>query len=531
LKNITILLLNLLICSIALGQTITERLILTDKSKDSLYLNARHKFFDNDGYYCFVTKLDNKEYFITQTDTIGGFGSIQSTYGNGGEMLYIRPYSVQRGNPWYYQNAQGVKVYGSAVGELRSYNASNTRENMAVTTATNDSVYYYINGKLVSSIHIRDADNFYIRESDWCAFSENGHAIYFIKRDSSYLLYANGKLIDSSGFRYTQLAINDSGYYIFAKGNKPQQKIGRYDYMFFIHSKDTTLGYARTVWNYELKNTGAYYYSGDDNGSYYIAINDMLYKGMDYVTNITLIDRKTYLYTFGEQGQSKINAGGKIYTYSFDEIRYPALDKKGNFTCYGLKDYYLYKYINGKQTERPISNYGVRATPLYISPEGASLHYFKTDDSIYLYKDDQLLFRPISKNSGLKVTQFKDIFLTKFIKGQSQNCNSLFYMEYDSIGYWVFNGLFSKPMIPVRQNYPSDTVRLGEIIAGRFDDNGFFSIQRTGISKYLVNLNNKVYKEVDNIDTILYDDYFFDGRELIFYATKGLSFYQFKLTL
>jgi len=529
LKNTTILFFTFLTCVTSYCQTISERLIITD-TKDSVYLHSDKTSFDRNGNYCFTIIENGDEYFITPNDKIGGYKFIGSTYGIGGEINYTNSYSDPADKPFYYKNGKGTKVYGTAIGKIEGYQTSNTRENIAIVTTLKDSVFYYINGKKVLS-SIKDSKKHYITEDDWVSFSENGNTIYFIKRDDLYFLYVNDRLIESSKFEYTQLAINDSGTYVFAKGKRPEQKIDTYDYMFFIHSMDSVLGHVRTVWDYELKENGAYYYSGEDNGPYYIAINDKLYKNINNISNITLLDKNTFMYTYAEEGTTKINVSDKIYTHDFEKIFHPSLDTKGNFAFYGLKDYYLFKYINGKKEDKPISDYSVRATPLYISPKGESIHYFKTDDLIYIYQDDKLLFKPISKKNSFQVLSHKEILPNNFVRGKSENGNSLFYIEFDSTGYLVFNGVFSKPTIPVKARSYSEAGSIGEIVAGEYNDHGFFAIQKIGSSKYLLNINNQIYKEIDTVDLIFEKDCFFNGKELIFYGVKGLSFYQFKLTL
>lgn len=488
------------------------------------------KTFDKIGNYCFVIKQNNMEYFVTQNSKIGGFKFIGSTYGTSGYICYTHLKSDPKDKTFFYKNEKGTKIYGNAKGEIQDYQTSNTKENIAIVTSLNDSIYYYFNGKLANQIK-RDSKRYYGIEKDWIAFSENGNTIYYLSQNNGYNLYVNDSLIDSSKFRYTQLAINDKGNYIFAKGKEPDQIIGKYNYMFFIHSQDTVLDYVRTVWNYDLKENGAYYYSGDDNGPFYIAINDKLHKGLKSISNITLIDKNNFIYTYSEGGKMKINVSNKIYTYNIEDIIYPTLDKEGNFAFYGIKKYYLFKYINGKKEDRPISKYGIRATPLYISPKGESIHYFKTDDSIYIYRDEKLIFRPISKKSNFLVCPHEKILPNYSVSNKAENGNSLFYIEFDSSGYLVFNGIFSKPMIPVKKNSYTETKTIGEIIAGEFTDNGFFAIQKTGNSKYLINLNNTIYKEIEDVDVIFEDNYFFTGKELIFYGVKGLSIYQFKLVI
>ena len=44
------------------------------------------------------------------------------------------------------------------------------------------------------------------------------------------------------------------------------------------------------------------------------------------------------------------------------------------------------------------------------------------------------------------------------------------------------------------------TKNKGEIVAGEFNDYGFFSIQNTGDRKYHVNVNNKVYEELPIVE-------------------------------
>lgn len=529
LKKGIIVLISLLTCLVTYGQTLTKRLILTD-TKDSSFFYSSEIAFDRLGNYCFLSKNGELEYFVKNDDTIGGFKFIGSISGNGGGISHTNSGSDSQEKPFYYKNASGTKVYGTAIGKIEDYQTSNTKENIAIVTTLKNTAYYYINGKQVSQ-NVKDPKKDYGLEKDWVAFSENGNVIYYLKKGDFYCLFVNDKLIDSSEFSYTQLAINNRGIYIYAKGKEPKKPIGKYNYMFFVHSIDTVLGYVRTVWDYELKENGAYYYSGDDNGPYYIAINDKLYKNINSISNLKLVDKNTYLYSFEEDNKNKINVNGKIYTHDFDKIFNPTLDKQGNFALYGMKGYYLYKFINGKKEEKPISKYGVRPTPLYISTKGEAIHYFKTDDSIYLYQDEKLIFDPLPKNSGFLIEPYTDFLPYSFVRGKTENENSLFYLQYNQQGYFVFNGKFSRPMLPVKQRGYAKDQEQGAIVEGEFNSNGFFTIQKTDKRKYLITVNNEIYQELEEIDYIIRDNYFFDEKELIFYGVKDMSIYQFKLSL
>jgi len=522
-KKLTIVLIVFFISLNLYGQTITELHILTD-TQDSLFFKSRNVAFDRSGNYCFDIKKNRQEYFVTNNDTIGGFKFIGSTFGRGGNINYTYSSDPQN-KPYYYKNAYGTKIYGPAIGKIEDFQTSGTRENLSIVTILNDTVYYYINGKLLAK-NRKDPKIHYSIKDDWVAFSENGNVIYYIEQDSVYNLYVNSKLIDSSKFEYTQLAINNNGAYIFAKGERPEKPIGKYNYMFFIHSTDTILGYVRTVWDYILKENGAYYYSGDDNGPYYIAINNKLYKGIKPISNIILIDKDNYFYSFEEKGENKINVNGKIYSHDFEQIFFPTLDKLGNFAFFGQKDYYMYKFINGEKVKDPLSKYNVRAIPLYISPKGESIHFFSTEDSTYLYRNDSLVFQPISNNTNFKIIPHQEILPTNFLKNEAENGNSLFYLEYEQQGYFVFNGKLSKPLMPVKYNNQK-----GSIVAGIFNENGFFVFQKIDEKKFLININNETYKELYGVDYLINDNYFFDDKVLIFYGVKGYSFYQYKIDL
>jgi len=512
------------------GRELKERVILTD-SQDSLYLKSYNISFDRNGNYCIVIEKEGQDYFVTNNDTIGGFRYVGSRSGVYGTIITSSSPSNLDDNFFYYKNSKGTKIYGPAIGRIHSYQTSNTRENIALNSAYKDSVYYYINNELVNRVHNEQVEKFYITNSDWVSFSPNGNVIYFLNKESIFKLFVNEKLIDSSKFRFTQLAINNTGNFIFAKGEEPEHPMNDYNYKFYINTIDTNLGYVRTVWDYELKDDGAYYYSGDDNGPDYIAINDKLHRNIETVSNINLIDKNTYLYTFEENGKSKINVNGRIYSHDFEEVFYPSLDKNGNFAFFGMRDYYLYKYVSGQEITKPLSEFGVRATPLYMSPKGESIHYFKTDDSIYLYRDENLVFKQSLKTSDFITKEYNEFLPYNYIRGKTEGMNSLFYLEYNQDGYLVYNGNFSNPLTPIKNRNYSKEKKNGAVVIGELNDNGFFAIQKTGERKFLLIINNEIYKEINGIDYIVRDSFFFEENRLIFYAVKNYSFYQYTMEL
>lgn len=533
-------LIGLLSTDILHGQTLTERLILTDK-KYSTLLKAGSMQFDVNGDYLFEIEKKDNYYFISKS---GKSQAFKLDWGSS-----IARFKSKKNESQGFYKCSSTTLFGPVIGEdiayFRNPESANSKH-VAIPCLLKDSIAIYIDGELKlkidtfsnvqMTINSKKASPYaakkkHFESADWMSLSNNGNYIFTVENNLLYRLYVNGKQIDSSTGKFYQLKINDNGDYTYAKGRKPLPgENDKYNYMFFIHTKDTALGYVRTVWYCDLKENGAYYYCGDDNGPEYIAINNTVHKNLKSISNITLIDKENYLFTYKENGANKINVNGKTFNFPFEKIYYPSLDGNGNFSLYGLKDFFLYKFVNGKQDPDPISKYDVRATPIYISPTGVSLHYFKTDDSTYLYQDNKLLFPAFSNSKSFSVRPYSDIMPRDFVFGEANNGNSLCYIVIDTAGYLVYNGVFSKPMRPA-PNRSFEEKKIGEIVYGNFSDKGFFVIQKTAKNKFLININNTIYKEVDGIQKILEDSCYFDGKELVFFGIKGLSFYQYTLTL
>ena len=116
-------------------------------------MKAKATSFDKLGNYCFEVEINDSDYFYTNTDTIGAFKFIGSTFGNGGDIAYTNQYGDKEDKPWYFKNYNGTKIYGQVVGKQRRFMDGHTNQNMAITVTYNDSVYYYANDKLISKIH------------------------------------------------------------------------------------------------------------------------------------------------------------------------------------------------------------------------------------------------------------------------------------------------------------------------------------------------------------------------------------------
>ncbi|MBO6051773.1 MAG: hypothetical protein J6P65_07325 [Bacteroidales bacterium] len=525
--------------NVSFGQSLTERVLWADTSDtlDTFELKkiATDFSFDQDGNFSFFLKKGKDETAITNKELPGNLCYAGGGSRNNGAIQFLRLCSKKDADFLYVKNWYGPDIYGPIAGDVLGYRSGNTHRHIAVTSLLGDTVFFYIDGQKIYSSQLDDFKQFKLSDEKWIDFSHNGNVIYYLEQDSRFVLYVNGQPIDSSSFRYEALSINDKGEYVYAKGLRPEMPVGKYDYMFFVHTKDTVFDYVRTAWQYALTENGAYFYSGDDCGPDYIVVNGRIKKGIESIRNIILVDSKNALFTFEKGNGNYLDVNGVEYPLDFDEIFCPTMDTNGHFAYYGLKKYYLYKVIDGKMVKEPLSKYGVRAMPLYLNVQGNSLHCFKTDDSIYVYQDNCLLFNPISSEKPFEVLSRRDVFPSNFyeITGRFENGHSLFCLNYGDSGYFVYDGLFSEAMSPIRNKWSCSISghTVGAVEEGVFNEHGFFAVQYTGDKSYRVVVNNQVYQDLYDVDEIFSQSGFFDGKQVIFYGRKKNAIYQFIISL
>ncbi len=95
------------------------------------------------------------------------------------DSLFIKSYYKTFDKEGNYRNGKEIKVYENVIGQIESWNSN--YNNVALCTSYKDSIYYYVNGKLVSKINKKEIK--YFNNSDvWCALSENGNSIITSKK-------------------------------------------------------------------------------------------------------------------------------------------------------------------------------------------------------------------------------------------------------------------------------------------------------------------------------------------------------------
>ena len=513
------------------GQTLTERLLWVDTM--GTYKIEPYSYtisFDRDGNYCFCVKKDGNQTAVASNAPIDGLCYAGGGYSKYGSSRFLRLCDSPNADPLYVMNGDGTNIYGPVAGTVVGYRSGETRQHFANTSLRNDTAFFYLDGRLAYSAPQETIKKFKLKDENWVDFSNNGNAIYYLEQDERFVLYVNDHPVDTSELHFDALAINDKGDYLYAKLVKFDKPIGKYDYAYFIHTKDTVFDYVRTTWKYAMKGDGAYYCTGDDCGPDYLVLNGRMRKGIEDFSNITLLDSKNAFYTFEKDNHLYLNVNGNDYLVGFEELFKPSMDSNGHFAYYGLKDYYLYKVVDNVKVEEPLSKYGVRAMPLYISPQGSSVHYFKTDDSVYVYKDEELLFNPIRRTEKFMIYPWDEVLPKMWEYGKPSYGHSLFCMNYEDKGYFVYDGQFSEALLPLFKQY-GDNPKPGGVVDGLFNDYGYFAILNTGEKEYQVVVNGRICAELFNVDSIFSEKSYFDGRHVTFYGMKNNAVYQFVVTL
>lgn len=529
----------LLAPSVASPQSLLREVVFTDPPTG---MEVKSVAFNEEYVQLLTLKAGDQYFFVMGLDTVGPlkfrWGSSISLYE-----------SADDPGTFYYQS--GGQLYGPVHGKdiaNHRHPVSSDGRHLAVPMLQGDSIAIFIDGVMLMKVDtmsnrslsingrkatLLEAKESPFRSKDWLHFSNGGSHILCAENGFIHRLYVNGIAIDSSENVFYQMRVNDEGGYLYAKGRKPlPDEPWTYSYMFFLHTRDSVFGPVRTAWNCHLLDNGGYYYSGDDDGPSYILVNGVLYRGLRNIGNIIVLDPKNHLFTCSKDGKRLLNVNGHWHELDYEEVFHPVLDTAGDFALYGLRDHYLYKFVNGREEAEPLSRYGVRAIPLHINPAGESIHLFRTDDSTYVYHDDGMMLPQVANHVRPKAVQDSEWASYGLYDRREWKCvmPRLIYLEIGTSGHVLFNGTVSPPMIPIMEMSWSGEKQPGEIVAGALVEKGFFLVQRTGKDRFLINVNNAYHEEIDDLDEILYGSCDFDGARLVCFGKRKDSIHRITVT-
>lgn len=518
------------------AQQLSEKLLGADAG-DSLLLKAFRTAADSSGNYYFETMLPGKgERFAMMTNKekhVPVYWSRNIGLAEYKTMISDAFFSDSTHKRLFYKNKSGTRIYGPHEGRVRNILESG-KDNVAIELCVGSRSYLYINDKLVN-----ETDS--LHQLWLCSFSDNGHVLYTVYKNGAFRLYLDHKQIDSAEEMFSEIAVNNNGFYTYARplGGK-----------FYIRTANGSFGPFGSVDYSDLWNNGAYYYRGCADSQCYVLVNGKLYdhipEAHSYIADVSgnmvyqseeqisvvPYDKDNYLFTYNKQGESSLflNINGKVTQQHYSSTGFIFSDREGGYAFYGYRDTLgverVYKNINGKEARLP-SFHRARYKPhvLQVDPSGGCVFYYETADSIYLFRNDTLLCPPAQKK------RFATWDASVLPQSHPEGFEYFQGININGVSYLVYNNTVSRPLSIVNTKYDVyDEPAPGAIVGGDINASGFYIIENTAPGKYMLVINNAVYKELQGIDHIISGQGYHDEHRVIFYGTKGNGLYQFTVT-
>lgn len=536
-RHILYLLFPILSCIAVHAQNYEKKFILTlpDTSKDVL-LFFSFTLGPGDKYAYFYENYNNKDSCVLVTNE-RKYGPLRK------QRIPIREgvilYDVKN-TTYYIVGGNKSTIYGpydSIEG------CSNSAGHVAYTIPIGDSLMYYINGR-----HIATAERFGFLDSirnrwqNWCVFNAKGNFLYTIKKGKWNYLYVNGKLLDSSAHYYNQLWIDEDNNYYYQVG-KFDREAG-YRFIPYPHPPQEVCLIPQsqflTNWILTYDNNDTLHYFGNANGKDFFnplpfdkPIDSFLVGVLTYGKTIfgyQLSARQTDYRHAPVYAPKRICINGNCKDLPYQEISLPCIDSYGNYALFGLRDYYMYKNINGVEHNKPLSKHGVRAKPLSIDVRGNTVCYYETDDSVYVYENDSL-FRQCA------VWQFEQDETTRIWQNEWLN-EKLPVFHLGANTYVVYNNHISPPLLrETRTPYGDSVMSVGHFIYAKVNEHGYWILQKTGTLQYDLVINNRKVQLPPGISFegsmfgALARNFRYTGKEFIFYTQHGADIYRYNLKL
>ncbi|PQJ11729.1 hypothetical protein CJD36_008005 [Flavipsychrobacter stenotrophus] len=427
----------------------------------------------------------------------------------------------------------------------------------------------YINNMQMAVIDSADTRPF--PYADWCTFSANGNLLYYIPARTKYTLYLNNKPINISEKPFRAMSVNNGGKYAYVKEEMDRQ---------YLVTSDTTIGPFYKNKSAEgpygnIQNSGNYAYTIEDSAGAYMIINGGVHRTHDgdsklstrghivcsykddsaYKKN-TFKSKSNEVYGFRNRYSDRdltmrnyhntveidapflINIDGQTKYTKYNKIYALGVNDKGQIYFCGQRNYCIYRNINGKELPEPITKYGVRPHIFSMTAEGSTVHSFTTDDSEYLYHDEELLYKCARGKPGIFYVAGYNL-----VKRSDETPKNLYGLATDTNMYVIYNGEFSKPIgstiavgnlvygtiedpVTGEKAYTNEKEIDPQIIKSGGDGRNFFFIQKMTDNKYVILYNNKIIAtltkdELGDISSAVSNEYYIDKQQLIFYGIKN----------
>lgn len=484
----------LLLSSISYPQKLYEKVIYSFQTPIDME-KAWDFIVDTTGDFCFQYRIDTLSYFVTRYSSIGPFDS----FGGINDLTMSAEYNKEESKDLYYRSQNSAWVYGPLTGKIIGNATSDKKcKSLSIILLREDSVFYYINDSLLFADIFygeKDSDMNFDYTFKYCVFGDRGDIILKTKtKDLSYL-YHNFTLVDSAN-SIDRLVIGYVNYGYETKDESGTKFVRRNLNMNSIF--ETTSTELQDIQNCE-----------------YNEKNIVQSRSKTY----TDFDAKLKVCPVGTKGCRLIYNGKESEIY--DNIYCECADSAGNYAYLALKDYYLYPIVNGVRGE-PVSKYGVRAYPLQISPAGNFFVYYKTDDSIYFYRNDEMILNAFSSKAFLRIEELNTVFGDYEYPEEYESENT--FVLIDTVSCLLVKG---REFGPFQRMYKFFNRDKGDIINSGLLKNGFYLIQGLGNHYYQLIYNDIRYEPVLIAGEVLWNSAYVSSQGIIFYASNGRYIYEY----
>ena len=500
---------------------VKEELVVSDPG-DSTLLLAKSIAFGPGPHYLFRYDRDTIDYFRTEkatyawppTGETGVRPGVLRTYG-GRNKDTLAP---------QYVSAYGLsRVYGPIEGRVVEVETDYGKPGLVFLVERGDSVFYYANGKLVAAESSR-IKNFY---GGWVEQNRRGEVLFAAKFAGGYRLYHNERLVDTSSRDFYDYALGEDGTVAYSKWDAQRNRyygvVGERRFWDAGGVRPFTLGDDGGYCFGDVRPEGYWGEEPPEPGQLYI--NEHVHAGIYAHTPPELRPSGRFDYAYRDSLGMGLHVNGRHYRTSYSKISHLTQDASGNFACYGQRNYYLYRYRNGREEPRALSKYGVRATPLYIAPDGTSVHYYETDDSIYLYRGEQLLLPPVVEAEFATDPYLENFPWTDRCAGETPAGQTS--MTYAG-GYYVLLGTDLIGPLPPSTEPPGTLPRSARYWLGVRTDRNFYTIRRDAAGAWTARTGTQSPVRLPRYDYLL-NDVHLNGNVLNCYAVRDGNFYRITL--
>jgi len=510
-----------------LGQPLQE--ILLQKEEDSTFMQVYEVKFDDNGHFLYDKRINDTSYLFQN-----GKVKIAANPYSYGKMTECHDYSELH---QHYYIDDFHFIYGPTTGDdLGSVLSPKSGKGMheLVSLLENNRVNLYYDGKFYKKLNdtITESNKISTEHAfifgKWAALSSNGNILLKIKSDGTDSLFLNGKLVDTCNNYIGELNVNNTGNYTFLKVYK-YERDGKEIYPNVLHTKDTSLflGACFPGASY-LFNHNGYYCLDYLRNSKLQVINNNLYHVRGRIHYLEVPDKINHLMLVQKEDQHyALVSNGKTVDLDYDEIFCPTIDQNGNSALVGKRNYFLYKWINGKESSEPVTRFGIRPEILHVSTSGEVVAAYSNGDSTFIYRNDQLLFS--GKAKEISLSNHYAMLRSQSRENQIEHGGkSWIYIQVRDSSYILWNGKLSPPLKAFSNFSPySDNQKDNQIAACELNENGYFVVIRRPNNECELVVNNR--PPVKFKANRIFRNAYLNEEYLTFYGVKDFSLFQFKL--